>query len=300
MTLFICFVQSFPPSSHYLSFLESRVCAPGSRQRNRMFLWHSHSEAPGLHWEQQSHRGGGGGEEKEGRGAFSPSLAALFQQVERFWGTAEWKKRASVSPSCAGAGIQPRRQPWWLWSITSVFSVTELEVRGAIARSPEGGLESERRKEGGRADGLPRHASTHAGRLPGSSLSHFMSTQLAQSVIQTLHRAVNVPCKCSRPGLSLVQLVSPTHAVISRRVGWTGGARGQSQLWLVLLGCGADEGSLSWLSGDDFYICRDACKHFFPVDFPGQIPHCPPVFTFYIYSSLTALGKLDMEVGQWP
>lgn len=108
-------------------------------------------------------------------------------------------------------------------------------------------------------DSLPRHARTHAGRLPGSSLSHFMSTQLSQWVIQTLNRVVNVPCKCCWLAKFTVTCCSRPHCYQLRR-GWTGSGRGQSQLWLVLLDCRADGSSLNRLLG--LYICRNAYKLF--------------------------------------
>lgn len=114
--------------------------------------------------------------EKAAAVAAAAALPALFQQVERFWVTAE-EMSHYIPPSCH------------LMALINypVYSVTELEARGAIPWSSEG-------RKGGF---LPGHASPHAGRLPSSSLSHFMSTQLSQSLIQTLRRVVSVPLKCS-------------------------------------------------------------------------------------------------------
>lgn len=205
MTLFICFVQSsllLPTTSPFWN-----RAVHGSRQRNRMFLWHSHSKLCGFG---ENNRLIGG--ESGSAPCIVPAGGALL--------TNSWlhKKWASVSPSCAGAGIQPIRHLDGFDQLSPVLSVSELEVRGAVPWKPAGAV-------------LPSHGSTHMGRLPSLSLSHFMSTQ---SVIQTLHKAVSVPCKCSRLAKISATCRSHPHSYQLQK-GWTGGARGQSQLWLVLM-----------------------------------------------------------------
>lgn len=134
-----------------------------------------------------------------------------------------------------------RRHPRWLQSITSIFSATELEVRGAVYL--------ERLEEQ-----APR---AHAGGLPGSSLSHFMSTQACQSVVQTLHRVVSVPCKRFAWAKISATCHSHTHCYQLQR-GWTGSVRGQSQLELVVLGFGADQCRLNRLCQVKKKIWKDA------------------------------------------
>lgn len=89
------FCTILPPSSHYLSFLES-VCARVEAEEQNVSV-------------AQSQRALGSSENNRLIEEKTGALPALFQQVERFWATAELQKRASVSPSCAGAGTQPRR-----------------------------------------------------------------------------------------------------------------------------------------------------------------------------------------------
>lgn len=174
----------------------------------------------GLQWEQQAHRGA-----NRSSPCIVPAGGALLRN--------SWAQEVSKCfPSCARAGIQP---PWWLWSITAVFFSDRVGSERRSTLKPEG-------------DGLPGHASTHSGRLPSSSLSHFMSTQLIQSVIQTLHSVVSVPCKCSQLAKFSATCRSHPHWYQLQR-GWTSSARGQSQLWLVLLACGADRSSLNRLLG---------------------------------------------------
>lgn len=227
------FCTILPPSSHYLSFLES-VCARVESRGTECFC----GTAFGLQWEQQAHRG-----VKLQLSLHCSSRWSASQPTAEF----ECPPPHPPKPTAVHELESSPPSPWWLQSITSVFSVTELEVRGAIPWSLEGG------------GGLPRHGCTHAGRLPGSSLSHFMSTQ---SVIQTLHKVVSVPCKRSRLAKISATCRSHPHCYQLQR-GWTGSARGQSQLWLVLLGCRADGGSLNRLLSDVCRVVRKKCSYRF-------------------------------------
>lgn len=105
---------------------------------------------------------------------------------------------SQCSTSCARAGIQP--------AVTSMAPINYLHLLSDRAGSERGNT----LKPGGMAclDTFPH---THAGRLPGSSLSHFMSTQVSQSVFQTLHRVVSVPCKCFRQAKISATCHSHTH-----------------------------------------------------------------------------------------
>lgn len=150
-----------------------------------------------------------GEEDKEERGScllFIPAGGALLSTS---WASVCWNP---VPPS-----------PYGLDQLALAFSVAEREVKRTIP----GGLEGR---------GLSR---IHSGRLPGSSLSHFTSTWLGRLVIQTLHTAVSVPCRCSL--LAKFSMACCSHPRRYQTLGWTGNRTGQSQLWLVLLSEGAEE-----------------------------------------------------------
>lgn len=154
----------------------------------------------GLQWEQQAHTG-----DERSSGCIVPAGGALLSR--------------EMSQSFLEFGIQPTPLPWWLWSITLVFSVTGLEAGGGATFKAV------------QRDVLPRQASTHQ-ELPGSSLSHFMSTQLCQSVILYAAQGfVTVPCKFSQLAKISATCRSLPHCYQLPR-GWTVSARGQSQRWL--------------------------------------------------------------------
>lgn len=91
------FVLYNPPSFFPLPLLFCSQCLHGLRQRNRMFLWHSQSGAWGFSENNRLI------EEKRG------AHPALFQQVERFMSNSWVEETSQCFPSCAEAGIQPRR-----------------------------------------------------------------------------------------------------------------------------------------------------------------------------------------------
>lgn len=123
MTLFICFVRSslfLPTTSSFWN-----QCVHGSRQRNRMFLWHSHSKF----W--ASSENNRLIEEKTG------ALPALFQQVERFWVTAELRIEP-VFPQLCRSWNSARRHLDGSDQLPPSSRWQRLEVRGAIPWSLEG------------------------------------------------------------------------------------------------------------------------------------------------------------------
>lgn len=221
------FVLYNPPSFFPLPLLFGISVCTGRGRGTECFCG-TVTASSGLQWEQQAHR-----EERAEKLELSLHCSSRWSASDL---TAELKKWASVSPAVQELESSPavHRHLDGSDQLPSVFSVTELEVRGAIPWSLEGGGQR------------PAQTRLHTrGKTPRLIIITFYEHS-AQSVIQTLHTAVSVPCKCSRLAKFSETCRSHPHCYQLQR-GWTSSAQGQSQLWLVLLGCRADRGSLNRL-----------------------------------------------------
>lgn len=223
MTLFICFVQSsllLPTTSPFWN-----RAVHGSRQRNRMFLWHSHSKLCGFGENNRLI------EEKAG------ALPALFQQVERFWLTADFIRNEPVfppavqelesSPSVTLTALinylPSSRCQNWKWEVQYLESLQGLSCPATVLHTRE-----------------------------GSQAYHYhILWALSQSFRHCTRLSV---CHVNAPGwLRLVQLVAPTHTVIScKRAGQAvrGGKVNCDLSWWLR---GRRE---QFKQGESWYLCK--------------------------------------------
>lgn len=185
MTLFICFVRSslfLPTTSPFWN-----QCVHGSRQRNRMFLWHSHSEL----W--ASSENNRLIEQKTG------ALPTLFQQVERFWVTAELRNEPVFPQLCRswnparrhldGSDQLPPSSQWqsWKWERCSTLKPGGMACPDTFPHTQE-----------------------------DSRAHHYHILWALNSVSQSFRHCTGLSvCHVNALGwLRLVCLVAPTHTVI--------------------------------------------------------------------------------------
>ena len=247
MTLFICFVRFsllLPTTS---PFWNQCVCT-GRGSGTECFCG-TVSAGVGPQWEQQAHRG-----ESRSSPCFVPAGGALLSH--------SWAQESSqcFPPDRAGAGIQ--------LTVTLMTLINYPHLLSDRAGSERCNTLKPEEEEVACPDTLPPthththiNTHTHTHTLQGSSLSHFMSTRLSHSL--THSDSAHGLSVCHVNALSwvrLVWLVAPTLLCYQLQRGWTGSVRGQSQLWLVLLGCGGRQGQFKQAAGSCPCLARD--KHF--------------------------------------